>query len=299
VTRVSIAAAQGPVFTAQRWSDIEQAITGQGEAAAARGAQLLLFPEYGGMVLTGLEDGAIRADLSQQIEALQRYRDDWLALHQRLARRLGVHVVAGSLPWKLAPGHFVNRAWICGPDGTSGFQDKSVMTRFEREEWTIRGGQALKVFDTGIGCLAISICYDIEFPMLARRQVEAGARVLLVPSCTDTRAGYWRVRVGAQARALENQCIAVQAPLVGCLDWSPAVDVNVGAAGIFAPPDRGFPDDGVLAIGVADDPGWVIAEVDLAVVDAVRDGGQVLNHRHWPEQFGVSGPEATVLRESL
>jgi predicted amidohydrolase len=111
------------------------------------------------------------------------------------------------------------------------------------------------------------------------------------------------VRVGAQARALENQCVVVQAPLVGSLDWSPAVDVNRGAAGVFGPPDLGFPDDGVIAQGEMDKPGWVHARFDLDAVARVRAEGQVLNHRHWDEQDGLASAarvDLTVpLREAV
>ena len=57
------------------------------------------------------------------------------------------------------------------------------------------------LFETALGKLAVLICYDSEFPLLARAAVDAGAEVLLVPSCTDSLHGYWRVRLGAQARA--------------------------------------------------------------------------------------------------
>ena len=127
------------------------------------------------------------------------------------------------------------------------------MTRFENEDWGIVAGDRLNVFVTPLGRLAVLICYDSEFPLLARAAVEAGAQVLLVPSCTETMRGYWRVRLGSQARALEGQCYAVHSPTVGEAAWSPAVDHNRGAAGIYGPPDRhaGFamPEDGVLAIG--------------------------------------------------
>ena len=89
------------------------------------------------------------------------------------------------------------------------------MTRFENEQWLIKSGKELKCFDTEYGKIAINICYDSEFPMLARKQVEAGCVLILVPSCTDTLAGFHRVKIGCQARALENQCYVVQSLLVG------------------------------------------------------------------------------------
>jgi predicted amidohydrolase len=115
-----------------------------------------------------------------------------------------------------------------------------------------------------------------------------------VPSCTDAAAGYHRVRVACQARALENQCYVIQAPTVGSAPWSIAVDENVGAAGVFGPPDRGFPDDGVIALGERDRPGWVIADVDLDAVAAVRADGQVLNHRDWDLPVHVEAAAAAV-----
>ena len=74
-----------------------------------------------------------------------------------------------------------------------------------------------------------------------------------------------------------------------------AVDSNVGAAGVFAPPDRGFPDDGVVAIGAYSEPGWVIAELDLDAIARVRADGQVLGHRDW-ELPGHLGGAVTVAR---
>jgi predicted amidohydrolase len=159
------------------------------------------------------------------------------------------------------------------------------MTRFENEQWHISAGETAKVFETRFGRVAINVCYDAEFPLIARSQAEAGAHVILVPSCTDTIAGYHRVRVGCQARALENQCSVVQAPLVGTADWSEAVDVNLGAAGVFVPPDRGFPSDGVIALGTLNDSQWLYAEIDLSAVESVRNEGQVFNYRDWPRQW--------------
>jgi predicted amidohydrolase len=117
----------------------------------------------------------------------------------------------------------------------------------------------------------------------------AGAEILLVPSCTDPARGYFRVRTGAQARALENQIAVVHAPTVGLAPWSPAVDVNVGAAAVYVPADLDFPDDGVLAIGVRDAPQWVHAEIDLDRLARCRLAGDVLNARDWPEQDEVDG----------
>lgn len=279
-----LAAAQFPVSEPRAWAEFEAQLSAWVAEAAQAGARLQVFPEYASMSLPALFGTDVRADLARQVDAMQALRDDYVNAHRTLASTHGVYLVAGSFPWALDDGRIVNRAWLFAPDGRAGFQDKQIMTRFERESWNIHSLAGLKVFDTALGCLAVNICYDSEFPLLARAQAEAGAQLILVPSCTDTPAGYHRVRVGCQARALENQCLVVQSPLVGEAAWSAAVDVNVGAAGVFGPPDRGFPDDGVIALGLMNRAQWLYADINLATVDQVRAQGQVFNHRHWPEQ---------------
>ncbi|HEY0974076.1 MAG TPA: carbon-nitrogen hydrolase family protein [Solimonas sp.] len=279
-----LAAAQFPVFEPKDWTAFENTVTQWVAEAAANGAKFLVFPEYAAMSLPALFDARVRVDLALQVSAMQALCERYVALHRELAQRHGVYLLAGSFPWKLDDGRAVNRAWFFAPDGRADFQDKQIMTRFEREHWRIDGNAGLKVFDTALGCIGVNICYDSEFPLLARAQAEAGAQLILVPSCTDAPAGYHRVRVGCQARALENQCLVAQSPLVGEAPWSPAVDVNVGAAGVFGPPDRGFPDDGVLAFGEMNHAQWLYVDIDLAAVERVRREGQVFNFRHWTEQ---------------
>ena len=81
------------------------------------------------------------------------------------------------------------------------------------------------------GGSASPICFDAEFPALVQAaQVEAGAWLILVPTCTDTLHGFNRVRLAAAARAMENQCFVVMAPTVGEAPWSGALDRNRGFA---------------------------------------------------------------------
>lgn len=266
------------------WADYEAAVKARIDEACQQGGQLLVFPEYGSMELASLLDARARSDLHYQLGAMQALRDDFLALYQRQSAEAGAWILAPSFPWRTQAGGYVNRAWMIGPDGVAGFQDKLQMTRFETEQWGVSRGDGQHLFGIAGVSVGICLCYDIEFPLLARRLVERGAQVLLAPSCTDTLAGYHRVRIGAQARALENQCYVAQACTVGEAPWSPAVDVNVGRAALFGPVDRGFPHDGVLAIAEAQSPGWVVMELSMKALEAVRADGQVFNHRDWAAQ---------------
>lgn len=281
---MKIAAAAYPLDWHNRWNDYVGKLRVWVRTARDEGAQLLVFPEYGAMELASLAEEKYAGDLALSIEAVAARLDDVDALHNSLAREFGVHICAASSPVK-RPGQLpANRARFFGPDGAMGHQDKQIMTRFEREEWQIGPGDTLRLFDTDLGRIGILICYDVEFPLLARRLVEAGAEILLAPSCTDTLQGYWRVRIGAMARALEGQCVVVQAPTIGDAKWLAAADVNIGAAAIYGPPDGPFPETGVLAEGKLGKAGWVYADVSLEDIRAVRDNGSVLNCRHWPEQ---------------
>ncbi len=282
---IRIAAAAYPCELLPGWSAYEDKIAAWVERAAGQAADLLVFPEWAGLELVTLAGRRDASDHVYAIDAQTERLAESDALFTRLAAEHGVHICAGTAMVRREDGDPVNRARLITPDGAIGVQDKLVMTRYEREVLGICPGRDARVFTTAIGRIGVAICYDVEFPLTARAMVEAGAEIILSPSCTEALAGYWRVRLGAQARALEGQCITVQSPTIGQADWSEAIDVTTGAAGIYCPPDRGFPATGVLAAGVVDEAGWVIADVDLDLVAEVRRDGGVLNMRHWAEQL--------------
>ncbi|WP_371037963.1 carbon-nitrogen hydrolase family protein [Rhodosalinus sp. FB01] len=292
---MKVATAAYPMDWLQNWAQYEDKIVAWVAEAAGQGAELLVFPEYGAMELATLAGEAAAGDLERSLHAVSERMEEAVALHAGLARAHGVHILAASAPvFDPALGaRPVNRACLFAPSGAQGHQDKQIMTRFEREEWDVVPGGSLKLFETALGRIGILICYDAEYPLLARALVEAGAEILLVPSCTERLAGYWRVRIGAMARALEGQCVSVMSSTVGDARWSPAVDTNAGAGGVFGPPDTGFPATGVLAAGAVDAPGWTFAEIDRDRIAQVRADGVVLNATHWDEQAPRIGAVTT------
>ncbi len=252
-----------------------------GEAAEA-GAQLLVFPEYGAMELAAFAGAAKAGDLAASMRAVSDLLPDYWEMCAEFARRHDVHILAGSGPCRKG-GTWVNRAMFLTPEGRRQPHDKQIPTPWERDLMGISAGAPLTLMETALGRVGVLICYDAEFPLLARALVEAGAEVLLVPSQTEALAGYSRVRIGAMARALEGQCVAVQAVTQGAALWNPVVDENTGAAGIFAPPDCGFPPTGVIAQGALNRPGWTFGVADLAAIRHVREDGKVLTRAHWAE----------------
>jgi len=245
--------------------------------AVRHGAELLVLPEYAPLELAG---GAV-PDLTRELADGVAAAPAALEAARAVARRHGVWLIPGTLPFA-AGGRIVNRAPLIAADGAVAFQDKHAMTRFEAEEWGVAAGAPPAVFETRWGRIGIAVCFDLEFPHLVRAQVEAGAWLVVSPSCTDTLAGFNRVRIAAAARAMENQCFVGIAPTVGLAPWSGALDVNRGHAAVFGPVDRGFPEDGVIARGALDTAQWVFATLDPAALDTVRREGAVRNHLSWP-----------------
>lgn len=273
-----VAAAAYPVRFLSSWQDYAAELGRWVEEAARQRAQLLVFPEYAPLELISLLPAEMHHDLRGMLPALQPLLPEVLALHERLAREHGVTLVAGSFPVAHGAG-YVNRAHVFGPQGPLGHQDKLLMTRFEAEEWGIDPGAGVRVFGAGGVQFGVAICYDSEFPHLARAQAELGAELLVVPSFTASRAGFTRVRVGSMARALENQCYALHAPLLADAPWTSAIEDAVGRAGFYAPADGDLPEDGVVAQGEWNAPGWLIHDLDFARTRRVREAGHVLNWR--------------------
>lgn len=282
---VTIAAAQYEIQQVGQWERYAAKVEALVEEAVAEGGQILVLPEYACMELLSILPERHCASLEEQLEGVQAYFQDYLGLFQRLAQQHGVYILAGTFPERLPEGCYRNRAYFFAPNGTFDFQEKLIMTPFEREDWSIQAGKVIKIFSTDYGRIGVSICYDGEFPLLTRKQVEAGAEIVLVPSCTGTLAGYHRVRVSCQARAVENQCYTVQSPTFGTTDGSAALGETVGAAAVFAPMDHGFPPDGVVAMGEMNRPQWVYAEVSPAALEAVRREGEVYNFQDLDRQL--------------
>ena len=251
--------------------------------AAALGARVAVLPEYLSLELGATFAPDIAGDLHASLAAIQCHRAAWIDLFSGLARMHGLYLVAGTFLLDVGGGRHRNRADLFSPDGGHAWQDKLQLTGFEKQCGLIEAGDSLHVFDVQGQRCGMAVCYDSEFPLPVRAQREAGARLLLVPSCTDTEAGATRVRVGCQARALENRMLVACAVTAGELPWSPALDSNTGEAAIYAPMDIGLPADGVLCQTNGGSV-WAIHDVDFADIADPTRPAQVANDRDWPLQ---------------
>ncbi len=284
---MKIAATQYPIDRLTDLAALKSKIARWVGDAAAGGADLVVFPEYGLMEIAGTCPDDIAGDLRASLEAVARLRPEIDAHIASLARQHQLHILGPSGPQRRADGSIANVAHLATPDGRQGVQEKMIMTPFEHR-WGVTGGAAPQVFETALGRMGVLICYDCEFPLLARSMAEAGARLLLVPSCTERVSGFNRVRTGALARALENSVATVQSPTVGEALWSPAVDRNCGSAGVYVPAEAGMSDTGILAEGPLDQLGLVVADVDFAHLERVKSSGEMHNAADWPLQPGAA-----------
>lgn len=261
-----------PVQTFDQFRDQVQALV---ETAADYKAQLLVFPEYFTVQLLTL--GNVKRPMQEQVRDLARQSDRFRTLMGDLARQHGLYIVAGTIPVMDGDSdHVYNESTIFSPSGKHGVQGKLHMTRFEKEEWKVSPRAKFQVFETDFGRVAITICYDVEFPEIARAAGREGAHILVVPSCTDERQGFLRVRYCAQARAVENQMYVVQSSTVGSLPMVPAVSLNYGQASILTPSDFAFSRDGILAEGIPNQESMVIGDVNLTTILQGRSHGTVL-----------------------
>jgi len=279
-----------PVTSFEQFEDQVASLVG---TAADYRCKLLLFPEWFCVQLLTL--GNVRRPMAEQVRELALQVPRIHELFVRLAKEHGLYIVAGTMPVIDKSSESVhNECLLVAPTGNTGYQRKLHMTRFESEEWFITPGTRLRVFDTDLGRLAVTICYDVEFPELARAAARHGAEVLLVPSCTDERQGYLRVRYCAQARAIENQIYVVQSSTVGSLPMVPAVSLNWGQAAILTPSDFAFSRDGILAEGVPNQESMIIGDLNLTILREGRTGGTVLPLRDSQSSAEVASRLETV-----
>jgi len=208
------------------------------------------------------------------MKKLAAYTGRFVKLVQKLARKYGVTIIAGSHP-TFKEGRLLNIAHVCLPDGNVMEQPKLHITPNERKWWGINGGQVLAPIETPKAKIGVLICYDVEFPEAVRHLADEGVEILFVPFCTDNRQGYLRVRYCAQARAIENQIYVAIAGNVGNLPDVTNMDVQYGQAAVFTPSDYPFARDGIAAEASPNAETILVCDLDLDSLHDSRNTGTV------------------------
>lgn len=243
------------------------------DAAADQKADFLLFPELFTTQLLSITH-ADRPGLAAR--ALAEYTPRCVELFTHLAIRYNVNLIAGS-SFTVEGDFLYNVSYLVRRDGTVAEQKKVHITPSERRWWGVAPGDRVDVFDTDRGRIAIFICYDIEFPEMARIAAKKGARILFVPFNTDDRNGYLRVRCCAQARCIENHVYVATSGCTGNLPNVENADIHYAQSAIFTPSDISFSRDGIAAECTPNIETVLIHDLDLELLRRHRFSGTTQN----------------------
>jgi deaminated glutathione amidase len=247
------------------------------QAAARAGAGLIVLPEYTDYM--GPADGVDSAAETIPGQASRAFGD--------LAARLGVTLVAGSC-WERSdadPRRLHNTVTVFTRSGEIADRYRKLhlfdveldgVEEASESRKITPGDRIVNVEADGLQ-LGIATCYDLRFPEIFRIQTLAGARVLAIPSAFRERTGrdHWEVLL--RTRAIENQCYVVAANQVG-------VDgrgVSYFGRSMIVDPW------GIVLACAPDEPGFVLARIDLARQDRLRRDMPVL-HRRRDDVYQVS-----------
>ena len=192
------------------------ALEGYCKRAADEGVVLLALPEN--FAFMGLDE----ADKCKQAEVYGR--GDIQQTVSRFAERFGLWIVAGTIPLKTKGSRVTSTCLVYSSDGECQARydkihlfDVSVSDKETyQESLTVAPGKDIVTVNTPVGCLGLTVCYDLRFPELYHKLLKEGAEIFVVPSAFTavTGAAHWEVLL--RARAIENLCY-VLAPNQGGL----------------------------------------------------------------------------------
>lgn len=214
------------------------------EAAAADGAELVVFPEA---ALTGY----VFRSLEETLESAVEPNGPEVARLSHACAAAGVHVVCGAI--EREGDDAFNSAFVLGPDGPLGRYRKIHTLCLGADRFTRPGETAPAVFRLPFGTVGVHICYDGTFPETARVLRLAGAQLLVLPT-NWPRLGLKREMV--RVRAYENHAFYLAVNRVG---HERGVEFRGGS--IAAGPD------GELLHEAGAEPGRFVVEMDLARAD--------------------------------
>jgi Predicted amidohydrolase len=236
-------------------------------------SDFVLFPEYFNAPLMAKFN---HLGESQAIRELAKYTNEMRKRFINLAISYNINIITGSMP-QLRGNDLYNVGFLCRRDGTYETYEKIHVTPDETKSWGLSGGKVIKTFDTDCAKIGILICYDVEYPELTRIMADQGMQILFVPFLTDTQNGYSRVRICAQARAIENECFVVIAGSVGNLPRVHNMDIQYAQSGVFTPCDFAFPTDGKCAEATPNTEMILVSDVDLNLLNELHTYGSVRN----------------------
>lgn len=262
---MKIAAVQ--MVSTPHWSDNQASAQALLAQAARQGAELAVLPEYFGVV--GVRD-TDKLALREAFGAGPM--QDFLA---RTARALGLWIVGGTLPLACAaPDKVRNSTLVFDPQGQCVARyDKIHLFGFTRgterynESQTIEPGGEVVAFDSPVGRVGLSVCYDLRFPELYRAM--GPVDLLVVPAAFTYTTGQAHWELLLRARAVENLCYVLASAQGGThasgrRTWGDSMAVDPW---------------GEVMARLPEGPGVVTAEIDAGRIAELRASLPALQHR--------------------
>src|SRR6266545_5119161 len=207
---VQIAPAPGPRTAEAIKSNVEKCVEYVERCVDATGAELVVLPES---ATTGFTPGLPAEALWDLVAEIPGPLTEPV---QQTARRLGVHVVIGSYQRGPERGTVRNTAALIGPSGEvlGAYHKTHVFCGEGRAEggWVTPGDEAV-VVDTELGRIGLIICFDGDYPELARIEAVRGAEIICRPSALLRSADLWELTT--RARAYDNHVYLVGANATG------------------------------------------------------------------------------------
>ena len=229
--------------------------------AAAAGAQLILTPEGSNL---------LQRDRAKLMPVLRPVEEDPFVIGvQALAKDLAVWILIGSALVRSGPDKAANRAVLIDAGGqVVQTYDKVHMFDVDlpngdryRESSLYEPGSQARLAATPWGLIGLTVCYDMRFPQLYRALAKAGAEIIVSPAAFTRPTGEAHWEVLLRARAIENGAF-VLAPAQGGTHedgratWGRSIAID--------------PWGRVLAVAEGDEPGVVMADLDLDEVAKTR-----------------------------
>jgi predicted amidohydrolase len=292
---VRVASVQYQLRTINSFREFETQCEFYMETAAEYRCDFLAFPELFTTQLHGLLHETRPGLVARRFdEFTERYID----FFSKAAIRYNVNIIGGT-HLIVENDRLYNAAYLFRRDGSMERQLKLHITPAEQHWWGVTPGSEFRVFDTDRGPIAILICYDVEFPELARLAADLGARIFFVPYNTDLRQAHMRVRSCALARCIENHVYCVTAGAVGNLPFTEGADIHYAESAILTPCDVPFPRDGIATAATPNVEAMLVHDLDMVTLRRNRRTGAV---RPWHDRrtdlykvhFAQEGGERSV-----
>jgi predicted amidohydrolase len=254
---VQVAPQPGPLTAESIKANLAHAAEWTTRCVESTGAELVVLPET---ATTGFTPGTSAEDLWDLLSDAPGPITEPLA---ETARALGVHVVLGTYLRGPERGTVHNAAVFLGPSGeVIGVYRKTHLFTGEAaasQGW-VTPGDEVAVIETPLAKLGAVICFDGDYPELARILAVQGAEVIVRPSALLRSADIWELTT--RARAYDNHVHVVAANAVGA---DPGGLLYFGNSLIVTP----IAD--VIARGTTHE-GWVVARLDPLAMTRMSPG---------------------------